>query len=39
VHGLTSLRVSKPDMEWPDDPEFLDEYAEMCLRGIVRPGA
>ena len=39
VHGLTSLRVSKPDMEWPDDPEFLAEYADMCLRGIVRPGA
>ena len=38
VHGLTSLRVSKPDMEWPDDPEFLAEYADMCLRGIVRPG-
>jgi AcrR family transcriptional regulator len=38
VHGLTSLRVSKPDMGWPDDDEFLEEYAEMCLRGIVRGG-
>lgn len=39
VHGLTSLRVSKPDLPWPDDPEFLDDYADMCLRGIVAPGA
>jgi AcrR family transcriptional regulator len=37
VHGLTSLRVSKPDMEWPDDPEFLPEFADTCLRGIVAP--
>ena len=35
VHGLTSLYVSKPDMPWPDDPAFLDEYADSCLRGIV----
>ncbi len=38
VHGLTSLRVSKPDIGWPDDDEFFDEYAEICLRGIVRGG-
>jgi AcrR family transcriptional regulator len=38
VHGLTSLRVSKPDMDWPDDDEFFEEYADMCLRGIVRGG-
>lgn len=38
VHGLTSLRVSKPDMPWPDDPQFLEEYADVCLRGIVAPG-
>jgi hypothetical protein len=38
VHGLTSLRVSKPGMPWPDDPAFLDDYADMCLRGIVAPG-
>jgi AcrR family transcriptional regulator len=39
VHGLTSLQVSKPSIPWPDDPEFLEEYAEMCLRGIVAPGS
>jgi AcrR family transcriptional regulator len=38
VHGLTSLYVSKPDMPWPDDPAFFDDYAEACLRGIVAPG-
>jgi AcrR family transcriptional regulator len=38
VHGLTSLRVSKPGMPWPDDPDFLEDYADMCLRGIVAPG-
>jgi AcrR family transcriptional regulator len=37
VHGLTSLRVSKPGMPWPDDPAFLEDYADMCLRGIVAP--
>jgi len=36
VHGLTSLQVSKPDMPWPDDEAFFAEYADMCLRGIVR---
>lgn len=36
VHGLTSLRVSKPGLPWPDDPSFVDDYAEMCLRGVVR---
>ena len=36
VHGLTSLQVSKPAMPWPDDPDFVDDYAEMCLRGVVR---
>lgn len=36
VHGLTSLRVSKPEMDWPDDEEFLAEYADSCLRGIAR---
>jgi AcrR family transcriptional regulator len=36
VHGLTSLLVSKPGMPWPDDPDFVDDYAEMCLRGVVR---
>lgn len=39
VHGLTSLLVTKPDMPWPDDPEFVDDYADTCLRGVVRdPG-
>jgi AcrR family transcriptional regulator len=36
VHGLTSLMVSKPMMPWPDDPGFLDEYADTCLHGVVR---
>ncbi len=36
VHGLTSLQISKPGMPWPDDPSFVDDYAEMCLRGVVR---
>jgi AcrR family transcriptional regulator len=36
VHGLTSLLVSKPAMPWPTDPGFIDEYADMCLRGVVR---
>ncbi|HET6949152.1 MAG TPA: TetR/AcrR family transcriptional regulator [Acidimicrobiales bacterium] len=36
VHGLTSLRVSKPDMAWPDDPRFIDDYTDMCLWGVVR---
>jgi AcrR family transcriptional regulator len=36
VHGLTSLLVSKPGIPWPDDPGFLDDYADQCLRGVVR---
>ena len=36
VHGLTSLLVSKPAMDWPDDPAFFEEYSDMCLRGVVR---
>jgi AcrR family transcriptional regulator len=36
VHGLTSLRVTKPSIAWLDDPDFVDDYAEMCLLGIVR---
>ncbi len=36
VHGLTSLLISKPTMDWPDDPEFLDEFSDTCLRGVVR---
>jgi AcrR family transcriptional regulator len=36
VHGLTSLQVSKPGMPWPEDSDFLSEYAEICLRGVVR---
>jgi AcrR family transcriptional regulator len=35
VHGLTSLLVSKPAMPWPTDPGFIDEYADVCLRGVV----
>jgi AcrR family transcriptional regulator len=37
VHGLTSLQVSKPQMAWPGD--FLEDYAQTCLRGVVRAGA
>ena len=36
VHGLTSLLVSKPTMDWPDDPAFFEEYADTCSRGVVR---
>ena len=36
VHGLTSLQVSKPGIPWPDDADFLDDYADQCLRGVVR---
>jgi hypothetical protein len=36
VHGLTSLQVSKPGMPWPEDSDFLSEYVEICLRGVVR---
>ena len=36
VHGLTSLQVTKPDMPWPDDPDFVGDYAQICLRGVVR---
>lgn len=38
VHGLTSLMVSKPGMTWPDDPDFVADYADVCLRGVVRGG-
>jgi AcrR family transcriptional regulator len=38
VHGLTSLFVSKPEMDWPELPGFIDEYADMCIRGVVVPG-
>lgn len=36
VHGLTSLRIAKPHMDWPDDFAFVDEYLDTCLRGVVR---
>jgi AcrR family transcriptional regulator len=36
VHGLTSLMVSKPQFPWPADDEFIGEYAEICLAGVVR---
>ncbi len=36
VHGITSLRVSKPQMAWPDDRGFMDDYVEMCLHGVIR---
>jgi AcrR family transcriptional regulator len=32
-HGATSLLVTKPDFPWPDD--FLTEYMENCLRGLL----
>ena len=36
VHGLTSLRIAKPHMDWPDDPGFVDDYLDVCLWGVVR---
>jgi AcrR family transcriptional regulator len=38
VHGLTSLLVSKPTMPWPDEPGFVEDYAEACVRGVARDG-
>jgi AcrR family transcriptional regulator len=39
VHGLTSLLVAKPQFPWPDDDAFIEEYARICLAGVVRePG-
>jgi AcrR family transcriptional regulator len=35
VHGLTSLLVAKPMMDWPGG-DFVDEYVEDCIRGVVR---
>lgn len=34
VHGLTSLALSKPYLPLADQ-DFVDEYADACLRGIV----
>jgi AcrR family transcriptional regulator len=37
VHGLTSLLIAKPEFPWPADREaFVDEYASICLTGVVR---
>jgi AcrR family transcriptional regulator len=37
VHGLTSLLIAKPEFPWPADREaFVDEYASICLAGVVR---
>ncbi|MGH9227260.1 MAG: TetR/AcrR family transcriptional regulator [Acidimicrobiales bacterium] len=37
VHGLTSLLIAKPQFPWPADREaFVDEYARICLAGVVR---
>jgi AcrR family transcriptional regulator len=36
VHGLTSLMINQPNKLWPDDPGFLRDYADTCLRGVVR---
>jgi AcrR family transcriptional regulator len=38
VHGLTSLYLSRPDLAWPEDGTFFDEYAASCLVGIVATG-
>ena len=35
VHGLVSLMVCKPGMKWPDDQGFIDDYVEVCLRGVA----
>jgi hypothetical protein len=37
VHGLTSLLIAKPQFPWPEDRDaFVDEYASICLAGVVR---
>jgi AcrR family transcriptional regulator len=37
VHGLTSLLIAKPQFPWPADRDaFVDEYASICLAGVVR---
>lgn len=37
VHGLTSLLITKPEFPWPADRDaFVDEYASICLAGVVR---
>jgi AcrR family transcriptional regulator len=37
VHGLTSLLIAKPEFPWPVDREaFIEEYASICLAGVVR---
>ncbi|MGH9210645.1 MAG: TetR/AcrR family transcriptional regulator [Acidimicrobiales bacterium] len=33
VHGLTSIAISKPFL--PIDDAFVDEYVDVCLRGVV----
>jgi AcrR family transcriptional regulator len=39
VHGLTSLLIAKPQFPWPADREaFVDEYASICLAGVVSDG-
>jgi AcrR family transcriptional regulator len=35
AHGLTSLLVAKPGFPWPDGGDFVGEYMEICLRGIL----
>ncbi len=35
VHGLTSLMVCKPGMLWPDDPEFVSGFVDVCLHGVA----
>lgn len=35
VHGLTSLLVARPEMPWPDLPQFIDDHLELCLRPLV----
>jgi AcrR family transcriptional regulator len=34
MHGLTSIMVAKPSL--PVDDDFVDEYLEHCLRGVLR---
>jgi len=35
MHGLTALRIARPDFEWA--PELVDVALEAMLRGLVRP--
>lgn len=35
VHGLTSLRITKPGLPWGDLDEVMDEQLDVILRGLT----